>query len=118
RPRWKIRGRRQKSLDDLVTGVGETVNDVEMMSAGFLDRAGLRAEPGPDVGKQGVLADEFRTLRTADPAGHPGPPYRLKQRRALCQRFCLVYLEVRIHGGPQQRAKVMDAGDGDRIADA
>src|SRR5450759_1655968 len=89
-----------------------------MVPAGLFDRAGLRAEPGPDVGKKCVLTDEFRALRTAHPAGHSGTAQRLQQRRACRLRFSGVDPEVGMHGGLQHRAKIVDAGDGDRIADA
>ena len=61
--------------------VGQAINHIEMVTAGFFDRAGSRAEAGPDVGKQGVLANEFRALPAAHPAGHPGIGQRLQQHR-------------------------------------
>ena len=43
-------------------GIGEPVDDIEMMPAGLFDHAGSCAEPGPDIAEERVLADEFRAL--------------------------------------------------------
>src|SRR5882757_2815247 len=55
----------QQGPQQRMTGIGKAVDDVEMVPAGLLDRAGPRAQSGPDVGEQRVLPDEFRALRAS-----------------------------------------------------
>ena len=99
-------------------GVREIVDDVVMVLVGRFPSQRRRAEPGPDIGEQRILAAEFRPLGAADPAGQSCAGDRFEQRRALRARLRGVEPEIDVHFRAQQWAQVMDAGDRHGAIDA
>lgn len=78
----------------------------------------LGAEAGPDVRQQIVLAEEFRALGAADPAGDGALVRRPEEGGAFGRCFGFVHAEGRVHPGAQQWAQVVHAADRDDVADA
>ena len=74
--------------------VDEPVQHVEVMSIRFGIGAGLCAEPGPDVGEQGILPQKFAALVAAHPAEQTRAGVRLQQSRALVLCNAQAFVEV------------------------
>jgi len=99
-------------------GLAEPVDDGEMVPVRLDDRGGGGTQSRPDIGEQGVLAQEFRALVAAGPAGDAGTLHGAQQRRAFRKRLRFVDGELPVHRGRQERAQVVQARNGDDVADA
>ena len=92
-----------------MVGIGKPIDDVEVVAVGLLDGARQRAEPGPDVGEQRVLAHELGALAGAHPACQPDPLDGPQQRRTFGECLGLVELQVSVQGKPHHRPEIMNA---------
>ena len=88
-----------------------------MMAIGLLHAKGNGAESSPDIGQQGVLADEFRPLASANPANQ----FCLGSREVKCGTFGCCRCRVEMKGGIQlqveQWTKIVNAGYTHHAAD-
>src|SRR5262245_19053113 len=95
----------------------EPVDNREMVTPGLDDETRRYVEPGPDIGHQLGLADEFGALVTSGPGGERRTAAWQMQGCALERRLLHRHTECHVHLGLQQRPQIMQPADRQRRDD-